>query len=163
MKNKEIKKYSGSVILGLNDALVELTGALAGLTLALQNNKIVAITGLIIGIAASLSMAASEYLSSKEEKHKKPLKSATYTGFTYIITVLLLISPYLFIQNIYAALISMLIIGILIIAIYNLYMARIKNLKFWPKFTQMLVISLTVALISFLIGYLIRMYAGIEV
>jgi vacuolar iron transporter family protein len=162
-KNKEIKKYSGSMILGLNDALVELTGALAGLTFALQNNKIIVVTGLIIGIAASLSMAASEYLSSKEEKHKKPLKSATYTGIAYLITVLLLISPYFLISNIYTALISMLIIAILIIAFYNLYMAKIKNLKFWPKFTQMLIISLTVALISFLVGYLIRIYVGVEV
>jgi len=31
MMDEESLKYSGSVVLGLNDALVELTGALAGL------------------------------------------------------------------------------------------------------------------------------------
>ena len=44
--------YTGSIVLGLNDALVELTGALAGLTLALQNTKLISLTGLITGIAA---------------------------------------------------------------------------------------------------------------
>jgi vacuolar iron transporter family protein len=35
MLDEERLRYAGSVVLGLNDALVELTGALAGLTLAL--------------------------------------------------------------------------------------------------------------------------------
>ncbi|RMF06210.1 rubrerythrin family protein, partial [Candidatus Woesearchaeota archaeon] len=92
MLEEERLEYASSIVLGLNDALVELTGALAGLTLALQNSRMVAMAGFITGFAASLSMAASEYLSSKEEKGKNPLKSATYTGIAYIITVLLLIS-----------------------------------------------------------------------
>ena len=67
MLDEERLRYTGSVVLGLNDALVELTGALAGFTLALQNTKLIALTGLITGIAASFSMAASEYLSTKSE------------------------------------------------------------------------------------------------
>ncbi|MEM2175295.1 MAG: VIT1/CCC1 family protein, partial [Candidatus Micrarchaeia archaeon] len=74
--NEEFLEYTSSLVLGLNDALVELTGSLAGLTFALQNNKLIAISGLITGISASLSMAASEYLSTKNEKTvKNPLKS----------------------------------------------------------------------------------------
>jgi rubrerythrin len=41
--------YAGSVVLGLNDALVELTGALAGLSLALAETRIVAAAGLVTG------------------------------------------------------------------------------------------------------------------
>src|SRR3989344_1100351 len=82
-------KYAGAIVLGLNDALVELTGALAGLTLALQNTKLVAVTGLITGFAAYLSMAASGYLSFREDSHSKdginPLNAAFYTGIAYII------------------------------------------------------------------------------
>src|SRR3989304_527579 len=59
MLDEERLQYAGSVVLGLNDALVELTGALAGLTLALQNVKLIALSGLIPGIAASMSMAES--------------------------------------------------------------------------------------------------------
>ncbi len=56
--DEERLRYVGSVVLGLNDALVELTGALAGLTLALQNTRLIAVTGMITGIAAALSMIA---------------------------------------------------------------------------------------------------------
>jgi rubrerythrin len=78
MIDEERLKYISSIVLGLNDALVELTGALAGFTLALQNTNLIGVTGLITGIAASLSMGASEYLSTKsEETEKKPSQSST--------------------------------------------------------------------------------------
>ena len=44
MLDEERLVYAGSIVLGLNDALVELTGALAGLTLALQNVKLIALS-----------------------------------------------------------------------------------------------------------------------
>jgi VIT1/CCC1 family predicted Fe2+/Mn2+ transporter len=71
MLNEDRLNYMGSVVLGLNDALVELTGALAGLTFALQNPSLIALTGSITGIAAAFSMAASEYLSTKSEDTDK--------------------------------------------------------------------------------------------
>ena len=88
MLDEEALKYMGSVVLGLNDALVELTGALAGLTFAFQNTKLIALTGLITGISASLSMAASEYLSSRADGEENAGRSALYTGIAYIITVI---------------------------------------------------------------------------
>ena len=93
--DEERLRYVGSIVLGLNDALVELTGALAGLTFTLQNTRVIAMAGLITGIAASLSMAASEYLSTKSEEGKgNPLKASLYTGSAYVITVMFLIFPY---------------------------------------------------------------------
>jgi len=81
MLDEERLLYAGSVVLGLNDALVELTGALAGLTLAFRDVNIIALSGLITGIAASLSMGASEYLStSSEVTDKHPVKAAIITG-----------------------------------------------------------------------------------
>ena len=160
MENK--LPYASSFVLGLNDALVELTGALAGLTFALQNSSLVAMTGFIIGIAASLSMAASDYLSSKEEEKKNPLKSAIYTGIAYIITVLLLITPYLIFNNVYLALSITLAIAVLTIAGYTFYITTAKNLKFWKRFIEMALISITVAIISFGIGILMRKFFGIE-
>jgi len=101
--DEERLRYIGSIVLGLNDALVELTGALAGLTLALQDTKLIALTGSITGIAAALSMGASEYLSTKsEETAKNPVRASIYTGGAYIVTVLLLILPYLILENFYA-------------------------------------------------------------
>ena len=65
MIHEEKLSYISSMVLGLNDALVELTGALAGFTLALNDNRMVGMAGFITGVAATLSMAASEYLSKK--------------------------------------------------------------------------------------------------
>ena len=91
--NEERLEYMGSVVLGLNDALVEFTGALAGFTLALSDSKLIALTGSITGIAAALSMASSEYLSTKSEgdDKKHPVKAAVYTGIAYLITVVSLV------------------------------------------------------------------------
>ena len=48
MLDEERLKYVGSMVLGLNDALVELTGSLAGFTFAMQNTKLIALSGLIV-------------------------------------------------------------------------------------------------------------------
>jgi VIT1/CCC1 family predicted Fe2+/Mn2+ transporter len=71
MIDEERLSYVGSIVLGLNDALVELTGTLAGLTFAFQKGKLVAVSGIITGIAAALSMAASNYLASKADNDPK--------------------------------------------------------------------------------------------
>jgi len=165
MLDEERLRYAGSVVLGLNDALVELTGALAGLTLALQNGKLIALSGLITGIAASLSMAASEYLSTRSEKtDKNPVRAAIYTGIAYIMTVSLLVLPYLLSPETYLLdLVIALTTGVIIIAIFNYYISVAKGEPFRARFVEMAVLSLSVAAFSFGIGYLIRLWLGIEV
>ena len=164
MLDEERLRYAGSVVLGLNDALVELTGALAGLTLALQNVKLIALSGLITGIAASLSMAASEYLSTRsEDTSKHPVRAAVYTGIAYIITVTLLILPYLLIQNYYLDLAIALTTAVLIIAVFNYYISVAKGESFRARFIEMAGLSLSVAAFSFVIGYFIRTWLGIEI
>lgn len=155
--------YVGSIVLGLNDALVELTGALAGLTFALQNTRLIALAGLITGIAASFSMAASEYLSQKSEENENALKSSLYTGIAYIITVILLILPYLLISHFMICLAATLSIAIMIIFFFNYYISVAKDLNFKARFFEMAFISLGVSAITFLIGVVIRQFLGIEV
>ncbi len=164
MLDEERLRYAGSVVLGLNDALVELTGALAGLTLALQNVKLIALSGLITGIAASLSMAASEYLSTRsEETDKHPVRAAVYTGIAYIITVTLLVLPYLLIQNYIIDLVITLIVAVIIIAVFNYYISVAKDEPFRARFLEMAGLSLGVATFSFIIGYFIRQWLGVDI
>ena len=164
MLDEERLQYAGSVVLGLNDALVELTGALAGLTLALQNTKLIALSGLITGIAASLSMAASEYLSTRSEKTSKhPVRAAIYTGIAYITTVTLLILPYLLLDNYYIDLAISLSTAVIIIAVFNYYISVAKGESFRERFIEMAGLSLSVAAFSFVIGYFIRLWLGIEI
>jgi VIT1/CCC1 family predicted Fe2+/Mn2+ transporter len=159
---EERLNYVGSIVLGLNDALVELTGALAGFTFALHNTKLVAVAGLITGIAASFSMGASEYLSQKTEGAEHPLKSSIYTGLAYVITVGLLIMPYLLIGNIFVCLATTLSIAVFIIFAFNYYISVAKDLPFKRRFVEMTAISLGVAAITFGIGYLVKRFIGLE-
>jgi len=164
MLSEERLEYAGSVVLGLNDALVELTGALAGLTLALQDVKLIALSGLITGIAASMSMAASEYLSTRSEKTtKQPVRAAIYTGIAYITTVTLLVLPYLLFENYYLDLAITLTTAVIIIAVFNYYISVAKDESFRARFLEMAGLSLSVALFSFIIGYFIRQWLGIDV
>ncbi len=164
MLDEERLRYAGSIVLGLNDALVELTGALAGLTLALQDVKLIALSGLITGIAASMSMAASEYLSTRsEDTSKHPVRAAIYTGIAYIVTVALLVLPYLLFDNYILDLIITLTIAVVIIAVFNYYISVAKGESFRARFAEMAGLSLGVALVSFVIGYFIRQWLGIEV
>lgn len=164
MLDEERLRYTGSIVLGLNDALVELTGALAGLTFALQNTRLIAMTGAVTGIAAALSMAASEYLSTRAEgKDRDPVKAALYTGAAYILAVLALILPYLILHNYVVCLAATLAMGILIIAFFNYYISVAQDVPFRRRFLEMAVLSLSVAAISFGVGVLLRTAFGIEV
>jgi len=162
--DEERLNYIGSIVLGLNDALVELTGALAGFTLALQDTKLIALTGSVTGIAAALSMGASEYLSTKAEgTDKNPLQASLYTGLTYILTVILLILPYLLLDNYYLCLCCTLAIAVAIIALFNYYISVAKGTPFGKRFWEMIGVSFGVAGFSFFIGFLMRTVFGVEV
>jgi len=165
MLEEERLQYVGSMVLGLNDALVELTGTLAGLTLALQNTRIIALSGLITGISATLSMASSEFLSAKSEGSKDALKSSFYTGIAYLVTVAMLILPYLVFpsEKYMFALGAMLITVVAIIAAFNYYIAVAKDLPFKRRFLEMAVISLSVAALSFVVGLIVKSALGVDI
>ena len=165
MLDEERLRYVGSMVLGLNDALVELTGSLAGFTFALQNTRLIALSGLIIGISATFSMASSEFLAARSEGRSDALKSCTYTGIAYLITVVLLIAPYLLLgsSQYIAALVCMLAIVVLIIAGFTYYTSVAQNQPFKSRFLEMALISIGVAVVSFVVGVLAKELLGVEV
>jgi len=155
-------KYTGSIVLGLNDALVELTGALAGFTLALQNTQLIAMVGLITGIAAALSMGSSEYLSIRIDGNgHNPFRAAIYTGTAYLITVLLLIAPFFIFSGYLVAMIVTLVIALFIIVGFTYYISKTNKLSFFERFLEMAGISFGVAFVSFIVGYMIRQFIGL--
>lgn len=163
MIDEERLAYIGSVVLGLNDALVELSGVLAGFTLALQETKIIAMAGLITGIASALSMGLSEYFSTKTEANvKSPVKAALYTGVAYIVTVLALTAPFLIIHHVLVDLLIMLAVAWAIIYLFTFYTSTVKNVSFKRHFWEMTVLSFTVAAASFGLGYVIKKIFGIQ-
>jgi len=154
MLDEERLSYVGSMVLGMNDA-----------TRAMQNTRLIALSGLITGIAATLSMASSEYLSSKSEGRPDALKSASYTGVAYLVTVALLILPYLlFDESHYLwAMGTMVVIVLLILVVFNYYLSVAQDLPFKKRFGQMAGISLGVAALSFVIGILVKQFLGVDI
>lgn len=163
--NEKRLSYVGAMILGMNDAIVEITGTLAGLTLAMQNTRLIALSGLITGIAATLSMAASEYLAEKSNGKPDAKRSALYTGVAYFVTVVILLLPYLLLENsLYLlAMGIMLCLVVLILAAFNFYISVAKGVPFKKRFGQMLAISLGVALLSFVLGLAVKVGLGVDV
>lgn len=164
MLDEEQLQYVGSMVLGLNDALVELTGSLAGFAFALQNNRLIALSGLIVGISATFSMASSEFLAARSEGRTDALKSCTYTGVAYLITVVLLIAPYLLfgVSRYIPALICMLAVVVLIIAGFTYYTSVAQDQPFRSRFLEMALISIGVAVISFVVGILAKKFLGVD-
>lgn len=162
--DEERLRYIGSMVLGLNDALVELTGALAGFTFALADGRVVGVAGLITGVAATLSMGASEFLSQRSESGElNPLKAAVYTGIAYLVTVTLLVSPFFIVANVYGAMLWALINALLVILFFSYFVSVVKETPFRPAFLEMAAISFGVALVSFLIGLLARRLLPIDI
>lgn len=164
MLDEERLNYVGSMVLGLNDALVELTGSLAGFTFAMQNTRLIALSGLIIGISATFSMASSEFLAGRSEGRSDALKSCTYTGIAYLITVVLLILPYLLFpaDQYIAALVLMLAIVVFIIAGFTYYTSVAQEKPFRSRFLEMALISIGVAVVSFFVGILAKKFLGVD-
>ena len=163
--DEESLQYVGSMVLGLNDALVELTGSLAGFTFAMQNTRLIALSGLIIGISATFSMASSEFLAARSEGRSDALKSCTYTGIAYLFTVVALILPYLLLgtSQYIAALVCMLAVVVLIIAGFTYYTSVALDQPFRKRFSEMALISIGVAVVSFFVGILAKQLLGVDI
>jgi len=155
--------YIGSIVLGLNDALVELTGTLAGLSFAFQDTNLIALSGLITGIAASMSMGASEYLSTRAEEGENAIRAALYTGISYIFTVVFLVLPFFVFESYIVSLPVTLIIAVVIILLFNYYVSVAMDMNFRKQFTEMASISLGVSGLSFLVGVLVKTFLGVDV
>ena len=164
MLDEETLQYVGSMVLGLNDALVELTGSLAGFAFALQNTRLIALSGLIVGISATFSMASSEFLAARSEGRSDALKSCSYTGIAYLVTVVLLIAPYLLMGpgQYLLALCCMLAVVVLIIAGFTYYTSVAQDQPFGSRFLEMAGISITVAVLSFVVGILAKRFLGVD-
>ena len=162
--DEERLQYVGSMVLGLNDALVELTGSLAGFAFALQNTRLIALSGLIVGISATFSMASSEFLAARSEGRSDALKSCSYTGIAYLLTVIALIAPYLLLGTgqYILALVLMLLVVVLIIAGFTYYTSVAMDQPFRSRFLEMAGISIGVAVVSFIVGILAKQFLGVD-
>jgi vacuolar iron transporter family protein len=165
--DEEKLSYMGSMVLALNNSIQEFSGIAAGLTFAMQTNaRAIGVTILISGLAATLAMSASEYLSQKAEANasaegrRSPWKAVLYAGGIYLFIVLAIVLPYFFIGSCHAALTTALCGVGLILAVFTFFMAVVKGLRYRTVLLEALGVALAVVAASFLIGTAARSALG---
>ncbi len=157
----EREEYVGSTVLGMHDALVEMSGALTGLTFALGNSLLIALSALAVGVSAALSMAASEFLSRRAEGSGDPVKGAMYTGVAYISVVILLVAPFFLFNTPHISLLVSLLTAVTLIALFSFYISVVKEREFVKEFLTMVSASLGVAFISYLFTTSLKKILGV--
>ena len=156
--------YSADIVRGMNVAIVEITGTLAGLTFAFQDSRLVVETMIIVGIILSLSVMSTEFLAAKAEVHiLKPLKALFYAGFANILTILVLLTPYFFLSNIYLSLLVTIAAALVVIYVFSFYISVAQGVSIKSRFLEMTGVSLGIAALAFGIGLLAREILDIEV
>ncbi|MFC1943616.1 VIT1/CCC1 family protein [Chloroflexota bacterium] len=156
--------YSSDIVRGMNVAIVEITGALAGLTFAFQNSELVVETIIIIGIIMSLTVMSTEYLAAKTDSHVvNPLKSLLYAGIANLFTLCILLLPYMLFRNIYISLVLTIVVAVIIIYVFAFFISVVKGISIKKRFLEMLLISLGIAILAFGIGLLARFILHIDV
>jgi vacuolar iron transporter family protein len=162
--DEKILKYTGFIILGLADAIIEITGVHAGF-LGVTNSTIIAgVAGLIVGFAAAISMAVASYLQAKTHIIEKssPILSALATGITYIGSVAALATPYFLLRNILYAFIASITIAIVLTFIFTFYTSIVNEKNFMKEFTESILLILGTALATFFFGEFLGDVFGIK-
>ncbi len=163
MKKKKCFQYTGALVLGMHDALVELSGIIAGLTFAIEDRRIIIMTGAIAAVAASLSMAAANYQAQRADNNPCAGMAAFYTGVMYVATSAMLIFPFTIIPNRFWALAIMALFAVLIIFGFNCAMGYATRQPFMKRFIEMLTICMGVSVASFAIGLAAKYFMGVTI
>ncbi len=155
--------YISFVVLGLADALVEITGIHAG-SLGIYNvTEIAGLAGIIAGGAASLAMASAAFVQAKQGFKGSARRSATYTGVSYFITAVILAAPYFLTKAMIGALGISTALAVVILAMATYYSSVISGKPFRRDFVEILLIMFGVTIALYFFGTFIRIETGITI
>jgi VIT1/CCC1 family predicted Fe2+/Mn2+ transporter len=154
LKEKRVS-YISFIVLGLADAIVEITGVHAGFLGVTGSTLIAGISGVIVGFSAAISMGSASYLQAKQEPDKSAIISGLATGLAYFFSVILLALPYFLIRTMIVAFTLSTSVGIILIAGFTFYGAVVFDRKFWREFAEATGLMLTTALLTYILGTVI--------
>jgi len=155
--------YISFVVLGLADALVEITGIHAGSLGIYNSTEIAGIAGIIAGGAASLAMASAAFAQAKQGFQGSARLSAIYTGVSYFVTAVALATPYFLTRVMLNALSVSLFVAVIILALATYYSSVISFKPFRRDFIEILLIMFGVTVALFFFGEFIRQITGITI
>lgn len=148
-------QYISFIILGLADALVEISGIHAG-SLGLYNRtEIAGLAGIVAGGAASIAMASAAFAQAKQGFSGSPRIAALYTGVSYFVCAILLATPYFVTGNMIYALGSSLTIAVALLGITTYYSTVVGAKPFTRDFVEILLILLGATVALYIFGNLV--------
>src|SRR5579875_872713 len=153
--------YIGFIVLGLADAIVEITGVHAGFLGVTTSTVVAGIAGLVVGVSASIAMAAAAYLQAKQGEIGNPRISAIYTGISYILAAAALATPYFLTHIMWVAFLASLLVALSLLAYFNFYSAVLSEREFSRDYLVNSALVLVTAFISFFFGEFLGQYFGI--
>ena len=158
------------IIFGMNDGLVEVVAAVAGLGSALHYANYILLGGLIIALSGTMSMAGGAFLSTEYEKNlnikkgsDKPKSSAMYVGLAYILGSLFPLSPFIFGIGGYLGIAISLIVTAIVLSIVASIISIISNKSISKSVTKTLIISMGAATVTIILGYYARVFLHITI
>ena len=154
LKEKRVS-YIGFIVLGLADAIVEITGVHAGFLGVTGSTLIAGVAGIIVGFSAAISMGSAGYLQAKQEPNKSAVLSGFLTWASYFCSVVLLALPYFLIRVMIPAFIVSTSVGIALVAGFTFYGAVVFDRKFWREFFETVGLMLGTALATFILGIIV--------
>ena len=174
-KHEAMLNYTRSIVFGMNDGLVEILAVIAGVAMVATTSFVVALTGIIVGIAGTLSMAAGAYISSKSEKvvehalekeramPTSPRKEAYYTGIFYFVGALIATYPFILGISGYAGIAVSVVSVSAVLAIASALIAVMSDTGIRTRVLEMISISLGTAFATALIGFVVRTVFGVVI
>jgi len=145
-------RYISFVVLGLADALVEISGIHAGWLGLFEKTEIAGLAGVVAGGAASLAMASAAFAQAKQGFSGSARLSAVYTGVSYFVTAIILATPYFLTSSMILALGTSLGLAVVILAITTWYSIVIQQKPFLRDFLEILAILFGTTILVFLLG-----------
>lgn len=156
-------RYISFVVLGLADALVEISGIHAGSLGIYDRTEVAGLAGVVAGAAASMAMASAAYAQAKQGFSGSAKLSAVYTGVSYFVSAVFLAMPYFLTSSMVYALSVSLGLAVVMLALTTYYSTVIGNKPFTKDFLEILAILLGATVVLYLFGYAVRLETNIKV
>lgn len=159
---KKIAMYIRNFMFGVEDSLVSTVGLLSGVAAAGMDKKDIFITGVILIFVEAVSMGAGSFLSedfAEDLVEKTPslqrqsMIAATIMFFSYILSGLIPLLPYLYFDVSQAMIVS---VGLTLASLFCLgaFSAIFFKKTFWAHGFKVLLIGSMAIAIGFVVGSL---------
>ncbi|MFX0015092.1 MAG: VIT1/CCC1 transporter family protein [Promethearchaeota archaeon] len=172
--NETVGVHLEGFAFGMTDGIICFLGIIIGVAQATRDPKMVIIAGIVGGIADafgnSIGFLISQITEQSIQMHQKEdlgqevrihsqgevIFSGIFSFIATIITLVLLIGPYFFIDDFYLAMFVTFILGVLSLFLLGRYVAKISKKDQLKMGLLYAIIGITGAIFAFMIGSLLN-------